>query len=81
MKHLIICREYPPASYHPGGIGTYVNHISQLLAEHGETVHVITQMWGGAPKKNEEKIGGRLVIHRLPLGDCDTFLERNPYPP
>ncbi|HVG03128.1 MAG TPA: glycosyltransferase, partial [Nitrospira sp.] len=81
MKHLIICREYPPASYHPGGIGTYVNHISQLLAEHGETVHVITQMWGGAPKKIEEKIGGRLVIHRLPLGDWETFLERNPYPP
>ena len=81
MKHLIICREYPPASYHPGGIGTYVNHISQLLAEHGETVHVITQMWGGAPKKIEEKFGGRLLIHRLPLGDWESFLQRNPYPP
>jgi hypothetical protein len=67
MKHLIICREYPPAP--GGGIGTYVFHISRLLADSGETVHVIGQLWEGAEKKVEEDLGGRLVIHRVPYKD------------
>ena len=41
MRHLIICREFPPAL--GGGIGTYAANMSRLLAEHGETVHVISQ--------------------------------------
>jgi hypothetical protein len=49
MKHLIICREYPPAP--PGGIGTYVDHISRLLGENGETGHVIGQLWEKALNK------------------------------
>ena len=36
MNHLIINREYPPCSYPPGGIGTYVDHISRLLARMGK---------------------------------------------
>ena len=65
MRHLIICPEFPPAPMPPGGIGTYVQHISRLLAEAGETVHIIGQRWEGAPKKIEERYGGRLVIHRI----------------
>jgi len=71
MKHLIICREYPPAP--GGGIGTYVVHIAQLLAEAGETVHVIGQLWKGAEKKVEEKLEGRLVIHRVHFEDGQAF--------
>lgn len=64
MKHLIVCREYPPAP--SGGIGTYVAHLVRLLVERGETVHVIGQLWPGAAIATEELCQGRLVIHRLP---------------
>lgn len=74
MKHLIICREYPPAP--GGGIGTYVLHISRLLAEIGETVHVIGQLWKGAEKKVEEEHHGRLIIHRIPFEDWTSFPNR-----
>jgi glycosyltransferase involved in cell wall biosynthesis len=74
MKHLIICREYPPAP--GGGIGTYVVHISRLLAESGETVHVIGQLWEGAEKKVEEKYHGRLIIHRVHFEDWPTSVDR-----
>ena len=80
MKHLIICREYPPAPLPAGGIGTYVLHISQLLAESGETVHVIGQLWEGAEKEIEEKCHGRLIIHRVPLEDWTSLLGRKPSP-
>lgn len=70
MKHLIICREYPPAP--SGGIGTYVAHIAPLLAEAGDTVHVIGQLWRGANREVEESHGGRLVVHRLPYQDWDS---------
>src|SRR5262249_48919118 len=65
MKHLIVSREYPPAPYPPGGIGTYVRHVSQLLAECGEEVHVIAQRWREAPAAVEALCGGRVVVHRL----------------
>lgn len=71
MKHLIVCREYPPAP--GGGIGTYVAHISRLLAESGETVHVIGQLWEGAEKETEEHCHGRLIIHRVHFEDWPTF--------
>jgi glycosyltransferase involved in cell wall biosynthesis len=67
MRHLLICREYPPAPYPPGGIGTYVRNIGKLLAEDGETVHIIAQRWEGAPSPITESINGRLIIHRIPL--------------
>lgn len=70
MRHLIICREYPPAP--SGGIGTYVAHIAPLLAEAGETVHVIGQLWHGANQEVEESHGGRLIVHRLPYQDWDS---------
>jgi glycogen synthase len=67
MTHLIISREYPPFPYPPGGIATYVDHLSRLLADHGETVHVIGQLWPGAPRERESQMGGRLIVHRVPL--------------
>jgi|GEM_PF-842199 len=65
MNHLILCPEYPPAPIPPGGIGRYVVHIAHLLAEAGETVHVIGPLWEGAPKRVEESCDGRLIIHRV----------------
>lgn len=65
MKHLIISREYPPAPYAPGGIGAYVANIARLLAERGETVHVVGQRWDGAPQPCEAACGGKLIVHRV----------------
>jgi glycosyltransferase involved in cell wall biosynthesis len=69
VRHLIISREYPPAAYAPGGIGTYVANIARLLAERGETVHVIGQRWEGAPAARESFVEGRLVVHRIGASD------------
>jgi glycogen(starch) synthase len=69
MKHLIICPEFPPAPVPAGGIGTYVRHISRLLAEAGETVHVIGQRWQDASQKIEKRVDGRLIIHRISPGE------------
>ena len=67
MTHLILCREFPPAPYPAGGIGTYVRHMAQLLAEAGETVHVITQRWDGAPERISRRHDGKLIVHRIGL--------------
>lgn len=80
MRHLIICPEYPPLPEPPGGIATYVMHISQLLAEAGETVHLIGMLWGSAAKKFEVSYGGRLIIHRVPLDEIIPGT-RNESPP
>ena len=81
MRHLIVCREMPPAP--SGGIGTYVEHIAGLLAAAGETVHVIGQMWAGAERPVEERPleernHGRLVIHRLPFESWETLRRGQP---
>lgn len=78
MKHLILCREYPPAP--SGGIGTYVWHIAQMLAEAGETVHVIGQFWEGAERERETACDGRLVVHRVPFDDPAAVLRARPHP-
>jgi glycosyltransferase involved in cell wall biosynthesis len=67
MNHLIISREYPPAPYTGGGIGTYVDHISRLLAQRGETVHVIGQLCPAAQNPLAVDVDGRLTVHRVPL--------------
>ncbi len=72
LTHLFICREYPPAAYPPGGIGTYVRHITDLLARAGERVHVIAHRWDGAPHPREEFVDGRLVIHRVALDEAPS---------
>jgi glycosyltransferase involved in cell wall biosynthesis len=69
MNHLIVSREFPPSSYAQGGIGTYAAHIARLLAEAGETVHVIGERWRGAPDARLVLCGGRLIVHRVPLDE------------
>jgi glycogen(starch) synthase len=78
MKHLIFCREYPPAP--GGGIGTYAFLISHLLAELGETVHVISQAWEGAEKTIQEECNGQLIIHRIPFEDWTAVRKPKPHP-
>ena len=65
MRHLIVSRELPPAAYTAGGIGTYVANLSRLLADAGETVHLIGQRWRGAPHERVEECDHRLVTHRV----------------
>lgn len=65
MTHLILCREYPPAPYPAGGIGTYARHIARQLAEAGETVHIVGQLWEGAPDRIVSLCDGRLIEHRI----------------
>ena len=77
MRHLLICPEYPPA--HGGGIGTYARNIAQLLAAHGETVHVIAQQWADAEASVETTRGGHLTVHRLPWIDWRSRLPRRPH--
>lgn len=69
MTHLIVCREYPPFPYPPGGIGTYVDHLSRLLVDRGDTVHVVAQLWPGAARTRDVRMAGRLTIHRVPLDE------------
>jgi glycogen(starch) synthase len=69
MIHLILCREYPPAPYAAGGIGTYALHITRLLAEAGERVHLIAQRWAGAPDRISTSYDGRLIVHRISLDE------------
>ena len=78
MKHLIICSEYPPVPGSPGGIGTYVFHLAQLLADAGESVHVISQLWEGAPLRREHRCQGRLIIHRVPSIDNKAPWDHKP---
>jgi glycosyltransferase involved in cell wall biosynthesis len=68
MKHVILCSEFPPAPV-AGGIGTYTLHLSRLLAERGDTVHVIALRWPGAPRAIERRCRGRLIIHRVSLDE------------
>ena len=67
MTHLIVSREYPPSTYPRGGIGTYVAHMARLLAESGETVHVIGERWHGAPLAVDVETDGRLTVHRVSI--------------
>jgi glycogen synthase len=78
MRHLLICREYPPAP--SGGIGTYAATISRLLAECGETVHVIGQLWDGIENAVEEHCHGKLIIHRVPYENWKSLLKGRPHP-
>lgn len=69
MRHLIVCTEYPPAHIPPGGVGMYTYNISRLLAEAGETVHVIGRRWAGAPDPLIESHDGKLIVHRVPIDE------------
>lgn len=78
MKHLIICREFPPAI--GGGIATYAENISRIMADHGETVHVIAQSCRTATQALETRCNGRLMIHRIPYDQHGSAPHRRPHP-
>ena len=78
MKHLIICREFPPAC--GGGIGTYAYNISRLMAENGECVHIISQLCENDNQPYTELIKGRLIVHRIAFDDWTAFFEPKPHP-
>ena len=78
MRHLIICREFPPAP--GGGIGTYVANMSRLLAERGEIVHVISQRCEQAERACEEMCEGRLIVHRVAFDDWTALMGAKPHP-
>lgn len=78
MRHLIVCRDYPPAS--AGGIGVYSWHISRLLAEAGKTVHVVAQKWKHAEQPVERLLDGRLTIHRIPFINWREEGDWKPHP-
>jgi glycosyltransferase involved in cell wall biosynthesis len=66
-SHLILARELPPSPYAPGGIGTYIWNVAHLLADAGETVHLLGQQWAAAPRERESLTDGRLIVHRVPI--------------
>jgi glycogen(starch) synthase len=76
MKHLIISRELPPATYPAGGIGTYVVNIAKLLAANGDTVHLIGERWQGSPQEREALLDGRLIVHRIGATDLPAVEPR-----
>ncbi|MBO0711227.1 MAG: glycosyltransferase [Acetobacteraceae bacterium] len=76
MRHLIISRELPPASYAPGGIGTYVANIARLLAQGGDTVHLIGERWEGAPEPLTVMGDGRIIVHRVGPEDIPERLSQ-----
>jgi len=78
MNHLIICREFPPAR--GGGIGTYALNASRLFADHGETLHVVTQSCEGEDRAREETCNGKLIVHRVPFDDWTALLGPKPHP-
>ena len=41
--------------------------MARILAEAGETVHVLAQQWRGAPEPLATSIDGRLTVHRIPV--------------
>ncbi|MGH9174265.1 MAG: glycosyltransferase, partial [Vicinamibacterales bacterium] len=43
--------------------------MTDLLAQAGETVHVIAHRWDHAPAVREESNGGRLIVHRVALDE------------
>jgi glycosyltransferase involved in cell wall biosynthesis len=44
--------------------------MARLLAEAGETVHVLTERWDGAPERELVECDGRLVVHRVGLDEA-----------
>jgi glycosyltransferase involved in cell wall biosynthesis len=77
MRHLFVCREYPPVS--GGGIGSYTERIATLLAERDEVVHVVSQLWKGADRPLERRCDGRLLIHRVPCERASRRLGLRPH--
>lgn len=78
MRHVFVCREYPPVA--GGGIGSYTERIAALLATRGEVVHVVSQLWKGASQPFERQCDGRLSVHRVPCEHPSRKLGLRPHP-
>jgi glycogen(starch) synthase len=63
MRVLLVSQEVPPETGW-GGIGTYVDVLSEALAAEGVEVHVLSAV-EGQPESTRE--GGGVVVHRRPL--------------
>ncbi|HEY1523463.1 MAG TPA: glycosyltransferase family 4 protein [Solirubrobacteraceae bacterium] len=74
MKVLLVSQEMPPETGW-GGIGTYVNTISQALTGKGAEVHVLSVV-PGLPASTRQ-IGG-VTVHRRPLPEVHGAVDRIP---
>ncbi len=63
MKVLFVSQELPPETGW-GGIGTYVDIISQAIGEKGSEVHVLSVVGGQKPST---KVVGSVTVHRRAL--------------
>ena len=74
MRVLLVSQEMPPETGW-GGIGTYVDTISQALAAKGAEVHVLS-VAPGLPA-SDRTLGG-VIVHRRPLPEVRRFVNRFP---
>jgi glycosyltransferase involved in cell wall biosynthesis len=74
MRVLLVSQEMPPETGW-GGIGTYVQTISQALARRGAEVHVLSVVPGQKPSRRE--IEG-VTVHRFPLRNLRRLSHRAP---
>lgn len=74
MRVLLVSQEMPPETGW-GGIGTYVNTISQALATRGTEVHVLSVV-PGLPAGTRQTNG--VTVHRRPLPVVHRLVHRAP---
>jgi len=53
---------------------------ARLLADRGDTVHVIGQLWEKSAERTEHECSGRLIIHRVPFENGASLFPRQPHP-
>ena len=58
----------------------YAKLFAPLLADCGDTVHVIGQLWEKSSDRGEDSCHGRLIVHRVPYEDGASVLPRHPHP-
>lgn len=58
----------------------YAKLLARLLADRGDTVHVIGQLWEKSADRGEGSCHGRLIVHRVPYEDGASVLPRHPHP-
>jgi glycogen(starch) synthase len=74
MRVLLVSQEMPPETGW-GGIGTYVDTISQALAAQGSEVHVLSVAPGLSASRRQ--VDG-VTIHRRPLPEAQRLTRRAP---
>lgn len=74
MRVLFVSQEMPPQTGW-GGIGTYVDVLSEALAAKGHEIHVLSVAGGQANGRSER---GGVTVHRFPLAACGDPTGRLP---